>query len=122
MGWEVVKNHYAIGTRAPGAARDGRERGAARQFGHLGEAGALKVVEVLVLKGLADLHDAVSAEVEDDDCIVVLHGPHCGAGVVGDDERREPLVGDGVLLGSLLIRSGARHRRLAKQQQGRHPS
>ena len=110
-----------MGTRAPGAARDGRERGAARQFGHLGEAGALKVVEVLVLKGLADLHDAVSAEVEDDDRVVVLHGPHCSAGVVGDDEGREPLVGDGVLLGSLL-RSGARHRRLAKQQQGRHPS
>mmetsp|Transcript_561 Transcript_561/g.1781 ORF Transcript_561/g.1781 Transcript_561/m.1781 type:complete len:455 (-) Transcript_561:358-1722(-) len=53
---------------------------------------AVEAVKVRVLERLGDFHDAVGAEVRDDDGVVVLHGPHGLAVRVGDDERFDVLV------------------------------
>mmetsp|Transcript_11540 Transcript_11540/g.32739 ORF Transcript_11540/g.32739 Transcript_11540/m.32739 type:complete len:388 (-) Transcript_11540:627-1790(-) len=63
----------------------------------LGEALTVEGIEVLVLKGLADLNHAVCAEVEDDDGVAVLNGPHRGAAVIGDDKGGQPLIGDRIV-------------------------
>ena len=45
---------------------------------YLGEALPLKLVEFLVLKGLADLHNPVRPEVEDNHRIPILQTPGAG--------------------------------------------
>lgn len=63
--------------------------------------------KVLVLEGLAELDDAVGAEVEDDDGVSVDDAPDWLAVVADDDERLELLVRHGVVR---VARLGAQRR------------
>jgi hypothetical protein len=65
--------------------------------GRAGRRAPVERREVLVLKRLAQLNDAVRAEVEDDDRVAVYNRPHRLAGGVDDDKRLEVLVADGLL-------------------------
>ena len=63
----------------------------------VGVALSVELLEVLGLEGLGQLQGAVAAEVEEDDAVAVLDGPHRRA-ALGDDERRKILIdGPGLL-------------------------
>ena len=57
----------------------------------LGVALAVELIQCLRLEGLGDLQGAVAAEIEEDDTIAVLYGPHRLA-AFGDDKGRQVLV------------------------------
>ena len=64
----------------------------------LGHTDALELVEVVAgLEGLGDLDRAVAAEVEEDDGVAVADGADRAA-VIGDDEGRQVLVDDALVL------------------------